>query len=54
MWGHTVGAAVGMGWVNREKDDGENINAAWVNDGEWHVELPGKMAPATGQLRPFL
>ncbi len=50
MWGHTVGAAVGMAWVDR----GEKITAAWVNDAEWHIELPGRMAPARVQLRPLL
>ena len=54
MWGHTVGAAVGMGWVNRGLVDDENINADWIKTGDWQVELPGHMAPANVQLRPWL
>lgn len=50
MWGHTIGAAVGMGWVNR----GQKFTADWVSEGEWAIELPGRMAPAQVQLKPFL
>ncbi|MEM7338428.1 MAG: FAD-dependent oxidoreductase [Actinomycetota bacterium] len=50
MWGHTVGAAVGMGLAVR----GERVDAAWVNDGTWSVELPGGEVPALVQLRPWI
>lgn len=50
MWGHTVGAAVGMGWVDR----GETFTADWVKEGEWSVEVSGARPPARVQLRPFL
>ncbi len=50
MWGHTVGAAVAMGWADR----GEKVTRAWVEEGEWAVELPGGLVPAEVQLRPWL
>jgi len=50
MWGHTVGAAVGMGWVSRDR----KLTAKWINEGEWEIELPGRKAPARVQLRPWL
>lgn len=50
MWGHTVGAAVAMGWVDR----GERFSKDWLTDGEWHIEVPGKLAPARVQLGPLL
>ncbi len=50
MWGHTVGAAVGMGWAYR----GEKVTADWVDEAEWAVELPGGLVEANVQLRPWL
>ena len=50
MWGHSVGAAVGMGWVDR----GERFTKDWLTDADWFVEVPGKLAPARVQLGPLL
>ncbi|MDH3678532.1 MAG: FAD-dependent oxidoreductase [Acidimicrobiia bacterium] len=50
MWGHTVGAAVGMGWASR----GEPVTADWVEGGDWTVELPGREVEARVQLQPLL
>jgi 4-methylaminobutanoate oxidase (formaldehyde-forming) len=55
MWGHTVGAAVGMGLAVRSaRGSGERVTPDWVNDAEWAVELPGGLVPARAQLRPWL
>ncbi len=54
MWGHSVGAAVGMALAVRDGGDGEKVTKAWVDDGEWVVELPGVMVPAEVQLGPWL
>ena len=57
MWGHTVGAAVGMAWAYRpteEIDAGELATPAWINEGSWQIELPGRMVDAQVQLRPWL
>ena len=56
MWGHTVGAAIGMA-ITARGDGGPGsapIDRAWVDDGEWTVELPGGHASAAAQLRPWL
>ncbi|MEM7342594.1 MAG: glycine cleavage T C-terminal barrel domain-containing protein [Actinomycetota bacterium] len=50
MWGHTVDAAIGMAIANR----GEPVDKAWVDEGEWTIELPGGQVPAAAQLRPWL
>ncbi|NNF55692.1 MAG: GcvT family protein [Acidimicrobiales bacterium] len=50
MWGHTVGAAIGMAIAIR----GQPVDNAWIEDGSWEVELPGGPVPATVQLRPWL
>ncbi len=57
MWGHTVGAAVGMAWAYRPQDEldaGELATPAWIKEGEWQIELPGRMVDAKVQLRPWL
>lgn len=57
MWGHTVGAAVGMAWAYRSADDdpdGVPVDGAWIKDAEWSIELPGRMVEAKVQLRPWL
>jgi glycine cleavage system aminomethyltransferase T/glycine/D-amino acid oxidase-like deaminating enzyme len=57
MWGHTVDAAVGMAWAYRPADEveaGELATAAWINEGTWQIEIPGRMVDALVQLRPWL
>lgn len=51
MFGHTVGAAVGMAIAIRGD---QKVTSEWINDAEWSVELPGGMVPADVQLRPWL
>lgn len=50
MWGHTLDAAIGMGVAVRS----ETITKAWLDEGEWAVELPGVMMPAHVQFGPLL
>jgi 4-methylaminobutanoate oxidase (formaldehyde-forming) len=38
-YGHTVGAAVGLGYVRR--DDGQAIDAAWLAAAKFEVDLAG-------------
>ncbi len=55
MWGHTVGAAIGMAIAKRVGDDGpEKVTKAWLDEGEWTVELPGGQVQAEVQFRPWL
>ena len=51
MWGHTVGAAIGMALAVRGD---ERVTSDWVDDAEWEIELPGGRVPAEVQLRPWL
>ena len=51
-YGHTVGAAVGMGYARR--DDGNAINAAWLESGRFEIDLAGKRLKAKVSLKaPF-
>ena len=50
VWGHTVGAAIGMAIAIR----GHRVDKAWIEDGTWEVELPGAMVPAQVQLGSWL
>ena len=49
-YGHTVGASVGLGYVRRE--DGEAIDTAWLELGNFEVDLAGKRLKAKVSLRP--
>jgi 4-methylaminobutanoate oxidase (formaldehyde-forming) len=48
-YGHTLGGAVGLAMV----DAGTPIDAAWLNDGRWEVDIAGRLYPATASLRPL-
>jgi 4-methylaminobutanoate oxidase (formaldehyde-forming) len=48
-YGHTVGAAVGMGYVRRE--DGQAIDVAWLQRGRFEVDLAGVRLKATVALK---
>lgn len=47
--GHTVGAALAIGWV----EPGETIDRAWIDAGTWEVEVSGTKHPAAVQLGPW-
>ena len=49
MYGHTVGAALGMGYVSHEVD----VPRDQVIKGSFEVEINGKRFPATASFRPF-
>ncbi len=50
MFGHTVGAALGMGYVENE---GGVVTAEWVNGGRYELEVAATRLPAVASLRPF-
>jgi 4-methylaminobutanoate oxidase (formaldehyde-forming) len=51
-YGHTVGAAVGLGYVTR--DDGQMIDAAWLESAKFEVDLAGvRLAAKVGVKAPF-
>jgi 4-methylaminobutanoate oxidase (formaldehyde-forming) len=48
-YGHTLGGAVGLAMVEADRP----IDAAWLNEGRWEVDIAGKLYPATVSLRPL-
>jgi 4-methylaminobutanoate oxidase (formaldehyde-forming) len=48
-YGHTLGGAVGLAMV---EGDGP-IDAAWLSEGRWEVDIAGKLCPAAASLRPL-
>ena len=50
MFGHTVGAPLGLGYIA----NGDSlIDAAWINEGSYEVEVAAERMPARISLRPF-
>ncbi len=47
-YGHTLGGAVGLAVVT-----GDPVDAAWLEEGDWEVEIAGKRYPAEVSLKPM-
>ncbi len=50
MYGHTVDASVGMGYVARAD---RMIDKAWIDAGSYEIEVAGERVAARAQLEPF-
>ena len=50
MFGHSLGASVGMGYV---AGNGATVDAAFIAAGRFEVEVAGVRVPARASLRPF-
>lgn len=50
-YGHTVGAAVGLGWI--EHPNGEHLDKAFIDQSGFSVEVAGEPIPIRLSLRPF-
>jgi 4-methylaminobutanoate oxidase (formaldehyde-forming) len=48
-YGHTLGGAVGLAMV----DAGEPVDRAYVEGGDWEVDVAGRLYPARASLRPL-
>jgi 4-methylaminobutanoate oxidase (formaldehyde-forming) len=48
-YGFTLGGAVGLAMV----DAGEPLDQAWIDAGEWSVDIAGTAYPAVASLRPM-
>ncbi len=46
-YGHTLGAAIGLGYVHCA----EGVSSAWVAAGEWSIDVAGVRVPASASLR---
>lgn len=49
MFGHTIGAAIGLGYVNHS----EPFKADFIKAGRFEIEVATKRIPARASLRPF-
>ena len=49
MFGHAVGKSLGMGYVENEG----GVDAAYVNEGNYEIEVACERFPATASLKPF-
>ena len=49
MYGHTLGASVALGYVNHT----DTIDAAYIDNGNYVIEIAGKRYAAKASLRPF-
>ena len=49
MYGHTVGRAIGLGYVEQ---DGGAVAADWVAAGGFEIEIAGRRWPARAHLKP--
>jgi len=47
-YGHTLGAAVGLAMI-----EGDPVDTAWLEEGEWAVDIAGKVYPAEVSLQPM-
>jgi len=48
-YGHTLGGAVGLAMIEAD----EPIDATYLSEGDWTVEIAGALYPATASLRPL-
>ena len=55
-YGWTLGGAVGLAMLEPGTDllpDGEALTPAWIEAGDWTVEVADRHVPATVSLRPL-
>jgi 4-methylaminobutanoate oxidase (formaldehyde-forming) len=50
-YGNTLGASVGLAMVSA--GDGGSVDAAYIKEGTWEVDIAGRIYPAQVSLRPF-
>ena len=49
MYGHTLGAAVGLGYVKNEN----GVDDEYIQSGEFEIEVAGRRIPAHASLQPM-
>ncbi len=49
MYGHTLGGAIGLGYVN----NADGVDAAFVNEGTYEIEIAGRKVAAEASLKPL-
>jgi len=53
MFGHALGASLGMGYVEHEDEINGVVDADFINSGTYEIEVACKRIPATASLKPF-
>jgi 4-methylaminobutanoate oxidase (formaldehyde-forming) len=48
-YGHTLGGAVGLAMIKHD----EPFKKAWIDEGEWQVDIAGTLYPAIASIRPL-
>jgi 4-methylaminobutanoate oxidase (formaldehyde-forming) len=51
-YGHTLGGSVGLAMISAPEKD-KSVDAAYLNEGQWEVDIAGRIYPAEVSLRPF-
>ena len=49
MFGHTIGTAIGMGYVTHDA----GVTNAWINSGTYDIDIAGERFPARASLQAF-
>ena len=49
MWGHTLGAAIGLGYVRADTI----VDEAYIAGGRWEIEIAGRRFAALASLKPM-
>ncbi|HYY09929.1 MAG TPA: FAD-dependent oxidoreductase, partial [Kineosporiaceae bacterium] len=52
-YGHTLGASVGLAMVTLDPGESGPLDQAWLDAGEWCVDVAGELHPADLSLRPL-
>ena len=50
MYGHTLGSAIGIGYVG----NAESVDKAFIEAGDYEIEVAGRLFTAEASLRPML
>jgi len=45
------GGIVGVGWAARSGDGEAQVDAGWIGEGAWEIEIAGRRFPARAALR---
>ena len=53
MFGHTLGGAVGLGYVSNTDEEADRVNAEYVKSGRYEIEVAGVRVPAKASLLPM-
>jgi 4-methylaminobutanoate oxidase (formaldehyde-forming) len=51
MWSYVEGAALAMGYLVRDDESGDGVTQAWLDDGDFEIEVATVRIPATPSIR---